>query len=47
MILQIFEIKISNVIRTKCHLKCNLETRIFKHVYHIKKTLQDHTRLQK
>ena len=39
--------KISNVIWTKCRLKCNLETRIFKHVYHIKITLQDHTRLQK
>ena len=36
-----------NVIWTKCHLKCNSETRIFKHVYHIKITLQDHTRLQK
>ena len=39
--------KISNVIWTKFRLKCNLETRIFKHVYHIKITLQDHTRLQK
>ena len=29
----------------KCRLKCNLETRIFKHVYHIKITLQGHTRL--
>ena len=37
--------KISNVIWTKCRLKCNLETRIFKHVYHIKITLQGHTRL--
>ena len=40
-------LKISNVIWTKCRLKCNLETRIFQHVYHIKITLQDHTRLQK
>ena len=39
--------KISNVIWTKFRLKCNLETRIYKHVYHIKITLQDHTRLQK
>ena len=39
--------KISNVIWTKCRLKCNLETMIFKHVYHIKITLQDHTSLQK
>ena len=31
----------------KCRLKCNLETRIFKHMYHIKITLQDHTRLEK
>ena len=40
-------LKISNVIWIKCCLKCNLGTRIFKHVYHIKITLQDHTRLQK